>query len=142
MRNNRGYAIILVLLILAVISIMGAFLMTMSRLDMNLTAAVKNYDVLFNLADGACGIAFNDLRINERIPPVPTLFNQLPEQNIGNYSVSETLQAINVNPAGWELGQAGQGGGYHQEYWTGQGIANRVMGSLVVEVAVLKSLKQ
>ena len=57
MRNNRGYAIIVVLLILGLISILGASFLTMTRVDINFTGAAKNYDVLSNLADGACSIA-------------------------------------------------------------------------------------
>ncbi|MGO9566850.1 MAG: PilX N-terminal domain-containing pilus assembly protein [Desulfomonilaceae bacterium] len=63
MENDRGYAVVIVLLFLAVISFLGVGLMQMSRLDLQFTGAVKNYNKLFNLADGACGIAFNDLKI-------------------------------------------------------------------------------
>jgi hypothetical protein len=151
MPNDRGYAVVLVLLILAVISILGSGLMTMSRLDMNFSGAVKNYDMLFNLADGACGMSFNDLLNQERTTGftgasgsgrIGPLFNQLPEQFAGSYSVYEVLQGYNTNaPPGYELGSAGQGG-YYTEDWTGEGHANRQMGSLMVEVAVLKTLKQ
>ena len=151
MPNDRGYAVILVLLILAVISILGSALLTMSRLDMNFTGALKNYDMLFNLADGACGMAYNDLITQERTSGftgqsgtgrIGPLFNQLAEQPVGTYSVYEVLQGYNTNaPPGFEIGAGGQGG-YYTENWTGEGHATRQLGSLMVEVAVLKTLKK
>ena len=142
MRNNRGYAIITVLLILGLISILGAGLLTMSRLDINFTGAAKNYDVLFNLADGACSIAYNDIVFNG----VSTNKNyQSSEGYIGSsnvlasYNVLETVQVNTTAPPGYELGQ---GGGYYTEQWTGQGIASKGVGSLMVEVAILKTIRE
>ena len=66
MRNDRGYAIIVVLLILGLTSILGVGLLTMTRLDTNFTGSSKNYDMLSNLADGACSIAYNDIISQER----------------------------------------------------------------------------
>jgi hypothetical protein len=66
MGNDRGYAVVLVLLFLGVISLLGVGLLQMSRLDFKFTGAVKNYNKLFNLADGSCGMAFNDLKIADR----------------------------------------------------------------------------
>ncbi|MGO9116399.1 MAG: hypothetical protein ACLQPD_02185 [Desulfomonilaceae bacterium] len=53
MRHDKGFSIVLVLLLLGIISILGSALMMMSRQDLNFTGAIKNYDKLFNLADGA-----------------------------------------------------------------------------------------
>ncbi len=71
MNNNQGYAVVIVLLFLGVISLLGVGLMQMSRLDLQFTGAIKNYNKLFNLADGACGIAFNDLK-NSNVPDPPS----------------------------------------------------------------------
>jgi hypothetical protein len=63
MKNDTGYAVVIILLFLAVTSLLGVGLLQMSRLDLQFTGAVKNYNKLFNLADGACSMAFNDLKI-------------------------------------------------------------------------------
>jgi Tfp pilus assembly protein PilX len=190
MLNDKGYAIVLVLLFLAVISLLGVGLMQMSRLDLQFTGAVKNYNKLFNLADGACAIAYEDLKgVGSRqgqvqytgpaplgsgpaLVPVPptnttdadnTLWNPLtspfsypypgkqylyPGQSaattgkaatVGKYYVMEYLQGYNdssYQTPGYEAGQGSSG--YHMEYWTGEGHANRGQGNLVVEVAYLK----
>jgi len=149
MRNNRGYSVVLVLLILAVISLLGSASLIMSRLDTNFTGAAKNYDVLFNLADGACSIAFNDIMSRERSIAGPKgasgsirigpLFNQLAEKSIGNYYVYEVWhpsppQGTSSAVPGWEIGAEG----FSPEFWTGEGHASRLLGSLMVEVAILK----
>jgi hypothetical protein len=152
MPNDKGYSIVLVLLILGVISLMGSALMMMSRLDLNFTGAVKNYDKLFNLADGACGIAYNDLKLADRDPDdyrgtaparIGPLYNTLPEQPIGNYTVYQVLQGFDDSArhqSGWEAGSGSGSEGYHMLDWTGEGRAVRFLGlgSLMVEAALLK----
>jgi len=151
-RNNKGYSIVLVLLILGVISLLGSALMVMTRTDMNFTGAVKNYDKLFNLADGACGIAYNDIRLSDREPAnyrgtgpsrLGPLYNALPEQPIGNYSVYEVLQGFDDSArhqSGFEAGSGSGSEGYHMLFWTGEGQATRYLGlgTLMVESALLK----
>jgi hypothetical protein len=151
MRNNKGYSIVLVLLILGVLSLLGSALMIMTRTDLNFTGAVKNYDKLFNLADGACGIAYNDIRLSDREPrnyrgtgsirigP----FYQLSEQPIGNYSVYEVFQGFDDSArrqSGFEAGSGSGSEGYHMLFWTGEGQAARYLGlgTLMVESALLK----
>jgi hypothetical protein len=58
MRNERGNIIALVLLILAVVSLVGAGALMMSRYDLRFTAALRSYDKGFNLADGGATIGF------------------------------------------------------------------------------------
>jgi len=162
MGNNKGYSVVLVLLILGVISIMGSALMTMSQLDINFSSAIKNYDTLFNLADGACSMAFNDLKIADReeqasftgrtaydpltqkettAARLGPFYNTLSEGSYGNYAVYELLQGYDdsaKDQAGWEAGPGSGGQGYHEEFWTGEGRATRNMGSLMVEAATTK----
>ncbi len=152
MRNNKGYSIVLVLLILGVISLAGSALMLMTQMDTNFTGAVKNYDKLFNLADGACGIAYNDIRLSDRDPGnyrgtgaarLGPLYNKLSEQPIGNFSVYEVLQGFDDSArrqAGFEAGSGSGSEGYHMLFWTGEGHAARYLGlgTLMVESAVLK----
>jgi len=152
MRNDKGFSIMLVLLLLGIISILGSALIMMSRFDLNFTGAIKNYDKLFNLADGACGIAYNHITLTggpsdpgnfrgtgpARMGP---LYNSLPEQSIGSYSVFVVIQAYEHSARsspGWEAGTGSGGDGYYLEDWTGEGNATRSMGFLMVESAVLK----
>jgi hypothetical protein len=58
MRNERGNIIALVLLILAVVSLVGAGALMMSRYDLRFTAAMRSYDQGFNLADGGATLGF------------------------------------------------------------------------------------
>jgi hypothetical protein len=58
MRNERGNVIAVVLLILAVVSLVGAGALMMSRYDLRFTAAMRSYDKGFNLADGGATIGF------------------------------------------------------------------------------------
>ncbi len=161
MKNERGYAVLLVMLLLGMVTLIGVTLMTMSRLDLKLTGAMKNYDKMFNLADGACGMSFNDLKVNDResqtsyigpldpniagsgpqqIGPLNTSPAQSSEQNVGTYKVYETLQTFDdssKHQPGWEAGPV-SGGGYYMEDWTGQGNAYRQTGMLMVEQATVK----
>ena len=41
MRNNKGYSILLVMMILGIMSLVGSALILMSRLDLNFTGALK-----------------------------------------------------------------------------------------------------
>ncbi len=150
MRNDKGFSIVLVLLLLGLISILGSALMMMSRSDLNFTGAIKNYDKLFNLADGACGIAFNDISLADRDPDgytgtAPAKINlsqyNSSEQSIGSYNVVVVLQGFDDSARsqpGWEAGTGSGGDGYQIQDWTGEGHATRFLGSLMVEAAVLK----
>jgi hypothetical protein len=143
MLNNKGFSIMLVLLLLGIISILGSAFMMMSRLDLNFTGAMKNYDKLFNLADGACGMGYNKISRKNPVDPgnwVGTnkasegpFYNQLPEQNIGTYTV--TLWFQGMTPSDRKL-SGEQIGEKHGEYWTGEGRANKFTGSIMVEAAV------
>lgn len=66
MKNERGNVIALVLLILSVVSLIGAGTMLMSKYDMKFTSAFKSYDRGFNLADGANAAAYRDLETHDR----------------------------------------------------------------------------
>ena len=53
-------------MILGVVSLIGVGLMSMSRLDIKFSAAIRNYDKMFNLADGANALAVKDLKTKDR----------------------------------------------------------------------------
>jgi hypothetical protein len=152
MDNNRGSAIALVLMILAVVSLIGVGLISLSRMDVKFTAALKSYDKMFNLADGASTRAFYDLKSRDReqdtnfvgksvrldnIYPNPLDSTKPPtEPLVGDYSVNLILDGYSTEPSsGWELGTRG----YYQEYWIGEGQGIRTSGQLVIEAATTKS---
>jgi hypothetical protein len=66
MRNQKGNVIALVLLLLAVVSLVAAGALLISRQDMKFTAASKGYDRTFNVADGAATTAWRDLGTKDR----------------------------------------------------------------------------
>ncbi|MFC1835326.1 hypothetical protein ACFL2Q_11420 [Thermodesulfobacteriota bacterium] len=65
MRNNRGSAVIIALLVLGILSLLGVALLTQAKLGAQLTSSIKSYDKMLNLADGGATIAFDYLRSNE-----------------------------------------------------------------------------
>ncbi len=71
MNTNQGSAVAIVLMILAVVSLIGIGLLTQSRMDVQLTSAIRSQDKLFNLADGAASIAFQDASVFTHDIPVP-----------------------------------------------------------------------
>jgi hypothetical protein len=151
MDNNRGSAIALVLMILAVVSLIGVGLIALSRVDVKFSAALKSYDKMFNLADGATTRAFYDLRKVDRegTPDMNYLGSGVTgnvdsmqvywgsEVGVGDYYSTVLLDGYSSEPsAGWELGK---GTGYHQQFWVGQGTGKRTSGQLLIEAAVTKT---
>jgi len=51
MKNQRGSAVAIVMLVLAVVSLIGVALLTQSRLDMQLTTSIRVYDDMTSRAD-------------------------------------------------------------------------------------------
>ncbi len=144
MADNRGSAIALVLMILAVVSLIGVGLITLSRMDVKFTSALNSYDKMFNLADGASTRAFYDLKIKDREQDLSFVgqsvrldnIYQANEVAVGNYYSSLILDGYSTEPSsGWEIGNRG----YYQEYWIGEGKGKRTSGELVIEAATTKS---
>ena len=152
MIDNRGSAVALVLMILAVVSLAGVALMTQSRLDIRLTSSIKNYDKMFSLADGGSAISFQDLLSRNREVPYTkdnpgqvALFTSqavagVPEA--GKYSANVILTGYSTNPqdsAGWDVSQ------YYPEFWIGRGKGKRnVLGGAesTVDASVKKMSKR
>jgi hypothetical protein len=142
MRNNKGYSVLLVMMLLGIMSLVGSGLILMSRLDLNFTGALRNYDKMFNLADGACGMGYNDLCLVEhptnftRRGPAPygPICNNLPEQGIGNYNVMLWEQDYDDDPSHLP----GLPPNYHIEMWTGEGRAVKQTGTLMVESSMYR----
>ena len=70
MTNEKGTAIAIVLMVLAVVSLIGVALLTQSQLDVQLSSSLSSYDRLFGLADGAATIGFENIRKTEDVPVV------------------------------------------------------------------------
>jgi len=55
--NERGNAVAIVLLVLAVVSLIGVGLLTQSRIDLKFATSYKSHTTAVNLADGAASMA-------------------------------------------------------------------------------------
>jgi hypothetical protein len=145
MGNNNGSAMVLVVMILGVVSLIGVGLMSMSRLDIKFSAAIRNYDKMFNLADGANALAVKDLKTMNRqeqanfvgastrkqtpwasVETSPPNTPVAPTDNIysanltgyGGYYTSLILEGYSTEALpGWEAGTRG----YQHVFWIGEG---------------------
>jgi hypothetical protein len=130
MRNNKGSAVAMVLLVLAVVTLIGLALMSQSLVDIQFTTSVKSYEKMFNLADGAAEIAYKRLPTAPEVPfegsPVS---NSLYEQDqkvtkVGSYLPYVIMQGFSTDPQdsqGWELGKEG----FHAQWWVASGAGKR-----------------
>jgi hypothetical protein len=55
--NDRGNAVAIVLLVLALVSLIGVGMLTQSRIDVKFATSYKSHTTTFNLADGAASMA-------------------------------------------------------------------------------------
>jgi hypothetical protein len=55
--NDRGNAVAIVLLVLALVSLIGVGMLTQSRIDVKFATSHKSHATAFNLADGAASLA-------------------------------------------------------------------------------------
>jgi len=142
--NDRGNAVAIVLLVLAVTSLIGVGMLTQSRMDLKFVTSYKSHTTAVNLADGAASIALT--RVSFTMAPMyegrstPTLLNakytdpqfvrqggtpsgtQLKDR--GTYWPLMVFQGPITDPtkmAGWELGKEGRA----LECWTAQGSGKR-----------------
>jgi hypothetical protein len=142
--NDRGNAVAIVLLVLAVVSLIGVGLLTQSRMDVKFATSYKSHTTAVNLADGAASLALT--RVSFTMAPMyegqatPTLLNarytdpqfvraggtptgtQLRDR--GTYWPLMVFQGPITDPtkmAGWELGKEGRS----LECWTAQGSGKR-----------------
>lgn len=153
MRNERGNVIALVLLILAVVSLVGAGALMMSRYDLKFTGALKSYDKGFNLADGGATVSYRDLakrdreqglalKSDYRTNPPAALTIYCHCVNPANCATETakatcarcidraagnydvTLQIIDYRTAS-TLQPGWEAGSYYNEFWNGNGVATR-----------------
>ncbi|MBI5251597.1 MAG: hypothetical protein HY912_19065 [Desulfomonile tiedjei] len=144
MKNQRGSAIALVLLVLGVVSLVGAGLLVQTRFDEKFTQAQKNYDRTFGLADSAASYAFPEILAREAvtfrggptviwtqemyIPSVPgptsATLAYPTDPYLGKAIARAIIQDYDTDPAevaGDELGVDG----YHAQFWIAEGMAMR-----------------
>ncbi len=155
MRNERGNVIALVLLILSVVSLIGAGTMLMSKYDMKFSSAFTSYDKGFNLADGAALAAYRRLQTmpsgsaptrnftgKKDLPPSssPESTESTVSYVIGKGKVDSTLLFMNYTtdpnyiPPGEESGT-----GTTVNYWLGTGSTAASNKSFVSNVEVTLS---
>jgi len=162
--NNRGSAIAIVLLVLALVTLLGVGLILQSRMDLQLTASLKSYDMMFGLADGGSSVGFNHLlKYNPRATPgsisatwtqivVPattldaeydsTYDSRKHRIVLGQYKAEVKLTGWSTDPrdsAGFDVAS------YYPEYWLGRGEGSRAVfaGSLArADAAVTKFKKK
>jgi len=146
MEQERGSAIAIVLLVLGVLSLIGAGLLTRSKLDMMSATSIQSYDKIFSLADGAAAMGVRDLRSPDlnlgeqwRYPEsaypgpssllegllaagtyglVSSLCGSVP--GIGAYETRLTLTSYSGPPPGWPVGEK-----VYTQYWTVKGTGKR-----------------
>lgn len=150
--NERGNAVALVLMVLAVITLLGLGLMTQTKIDNKFVGAYKSYDSMFNLADGASQLAYKWWNDNKQGPQF-----QVKDYRGGGFSISPyagprwakadgtSVDAVYPAPSGtlWSAGSfwpvvvflgtgenpadtAGwEAGTFVTQYWICQGIGRR-----------------
>jgi hypothetical protein len=154
MRNERGNAIALVLLILAVVSLVGAGALMMSRYDLKFSAALRSYDKGFNLADGASAISYRDIGAHDReqsqslkadyqTNPSPSVTihcqcirssecSAVPVTCPGGRCVKSEfgdftaqVQIVDYRTGLKDDGDGWEAGSYYNENWNGMGVSQR-----------------
>lgn len=132
MRNQKGSAVALVLLLLGLLSILAAGLLVQSQYDTKITRAQRNYDRYLNLADGAATMALT--RVSYEAAPEysggavslkawdsmeDTQWNERLGRWVARMSMKGTAQA---HAPGWEAGVEG----FHELLWVAEGVAARL----------------
>ncbi|MEW6141120.1 MAG: hypothetical protein AB1733_23090 [Thermodesulfobacteriota bacterium] len=128
-RNERGAAIAIVLLILGLVSLIAAGLLVQRKFDNYFNLAQLNYERLFNLADGAASLAFTQIGLKESVAygggTSRWRVYDGEQKNIGDWDSWMTLKGYETDPQmlkGWELGTAE---GYHVQFWVAEGTGKR-----------------
>ncbi len=143
--NDMGNAVAIVLLVLGVVSLLGAALLTQSRIDVKFVTAFKSHNTAFNLADGAAAIALTKLSFTTAPQysgqPVSTLLGTTKYtgptfvtqggtpaganlSDRGTYWPVMIFRGAITDPtkmAGWQLGREGR----QVECWVAQGLGTR-----------------
>ncbi len=138
MNTQKGSAVVMVLLILGILSLLGAGLMVQTRYDVRFNRAQGSYAKMLNLADGAAkvslyGISFQTpgayagegalVAIDPETPGEWKTTTTTGRELIGLWRSQAWFLGASRNPqdmAGWEIGT-----GYYGQLWVAQGAGNR-----------------
>jgi hypothetical protein len=100
--NDKGNAVAIVLLVLAVVSILGVGLLTQSTMDLKFATSYKSNATAFNLADGAASLALvavpNTFAPQYASHPVP-----IPPLRNANYRNPTALPALEERGTYWPV---------------------------------------
>ena len=141
--SDRGNAVAIVLLVLAVVSLVGVGMLTQSRIDLKFATSYKSHATAFNLADGAASLAYTTVSFSFAPPydghSAPQLLNthysdpQFPTtagnptgsqlKDRGTYWPVMIFQGPITDPTkmpGWGFVEDGR----TLECWTAQGCGN------------------
>jgi hypothetical protein len=143
MKSNRGSAVLVVLLILAVLGLLGAGLIAQTRYDTKLMRAQGSFDKMLNLADGSAKyslVALGWLQVPSYsgqpvlatdtnqpsglvdIQPKPS-GSQDTLSNLGYWEASAWYVGASTDP--WDMpGFEAGSGSYHQDRWVARGSAS------------------
>jgi hypothetical protein len=130
MRNEKGSALAIVMLVLGVASLIGVALITQTNLDLQLTSSVQIYNRIFSAADGAVAVAFNDLRTQDRQDTGQFDPAQKPSWDVlttSEHDLSWSSKVTLMGPcaAGGSPLVAGYGEDFYQLCWRGEGKGSR-----------------
>jgi hypothetical protein len=140
-RNDEsGIAVALVMLILALTTLAATGLVAQSRTDTKYNKVLKNYDKMFNLADGGAARAFYQIQLTESVgytgeSSYTTVETGTPD-TMGQWQAKIAIKGYSTDPQdtpGWELGQDS---GYHVQFWIGEGSGTRSAAGALAEATV------
>jgi hypothetical protein len=151
MRNEKGSAIVIVLLVVGIISVAGVGLLIQSKFDTRFTSSLRSYDKVFNLADGGSYLASEAVAYVETGPMGTSgggiskmIYENTEDQKIedrGSWTAAVCLRGYDTRPqeiSGWELGVAD---GFHTQHWVATGTGGKDGGDgaqAVVQIATLR----
>lgn len=134
MKDQRGSAVAIVLMLLAAAGLLGAGLMLQSQLNNKMTAAKSGLNQSLNLADGAARLAFQEIgkQTTELIESSLTAktyedYASSPE-SLGAWVAKRTMRGLAGSGA---AAPGDEEGGYsptHIQLWLAEGVGNRGTG--------------
>lgn len=128
--NDRGSAVVIVLMFLGVLSLVGAGLLLQTKLDIQFTRASESASSMLALADGASSKAIKNMPANppmeaSGIDPVASETSEtLVLERSGQYQYRHVYvsKAPSGSIKGFEVSGGGYGGGgYYPAYWVTEG---------------------
>ena len=151
-KSDSGIALIVVMIFLVLLTSLGLWLNMTSVMEMRTTAALKNYEKAFDLADGATQL---DLRyLYKTTPPSPSwnpsvegaitsgLPEYLQEQTVGKGKIKPKIiykGYLSTPPPGWMLNWQGYSGFHRLQYVArGQGEIPQVGSKSTVDIILTK----